>query len=45
MFRDASEYRWVRESRFQRDLHDDNIDSDIVQEELQELRADHTTLT
>jgi len=43
--RDGSEYRWLRESHFQRDLQQDNIDDDIVQEELEAVRADHTALT
>ena len=43
--RDGSEYRWLRDSHFQRDLQRDNIDQRIVHEELQTLHADHTTFT
>jgi len=45
LYRDGSEYRWLRESHFKQDLQQDNIDHDVVREELQDLRADHTALT
>jgi len=37
--------RWLRDSHFLRDLERDNIDSDVIDEELETLRTDDNPLS